>query len=77
MAHGEARTRKHQLQRLLTQGTDGVVCHPRLVQTGLNLTQFPTIVFFQFDYTTWKVSRATKRVRGDSSRHEDFCHLLT
>ena len=41
-AAGEARTRKQQLQRLFAQGADGIVCHPRLVQTGLNLTQFPS-----------------------------------
>lgn len=60
-AAGEARTRKQQLQRLLTQGADGVVCHPRLVQTGLNLTQFPTIVFFQFDYSTFTLRQASRR----------------
>jgi len=60
-ASGDARTRKHQLQRLLAQGADGIVCHPRLVQTGLNLTQFPTIAFIQFDYSTFTLRQASRR----------------
>ena len=60
-AAGEARTRKQQVQRLVAQGADGIVCHPRLVQTGLNLTQFPTIIFFQFDYSTFTLRQASRR----------------
>src|SRR5438093_10048071 len=41
---GEARGRKRALRRLLSQGADGIVCHPRLVTTGLNLTDCQTIV---------------------------------
>jgi superfamily II DNA or RNA helicase len=60
-ASGEARTRKQQLQRLLAQGADGIICHPRLVQTGLNLTMFPTIAFVQFDYSTFTLRQASRR----------------
>ena len=60
-ATGEARTRKQQLQRLLAQGADAIVCHPRLVQTGLTLTQFPTIAFYEFDFSTFTVRQASRR----------------
>jgi len=75
-AAGEARTRKHQLQRLLAQGADGVVCHPRLVQTGLNLTQFPTIVFFQFDYSTFTLRQASRRSYRPSQTQPVAVHFL-
>ena len=29
------------------EGVDVLVCHPRLVQTGLDLVEFPTIVWFE------------------------------
>jgi len=60
-ATGEARTRKQQLQRLLAHGADAIICHPRLVQTGLTLTQFPTIAFVQFDFSTFTVRQASRR----------------
>jgi superfamily II DNA or RNA helicase len=58
---GDTRTRKQQLRRLLAQGADGIVCHPRLVQTGLNLIDFPTTVFYQFDYSTFTLRQASRR----------------
>lgn len=73
---GEARSRKQQLQRLLAQGADGVVCHPRLVQTGLNLTQFPTIVFFQFDYSTFTLRQASRRSYRPSQTQPVEVHFL-
>jgi hypothetical protein len=60
-ATGVARTRKRQLRHLLDQGADAVICHPRLVQTGLTLTQFPTIAFVQFDFSTFTVRQASRR----------------
>ena len=32
------------------QGIDVLVCHPRLVQTGLDLIDFPTLCWFETDY---------------------------
>ena len=29
------------------EGVDVLVCHPRLVQTGLDLVDFPTIVWYE------------------------------
>jgi hypothetical protein len=58
---GEARNRKRELRRLLSRGADGIVCHPRLVQTGLNLSDCPTIIFYQFDYSTFTLRQASRR----------------
>ena len=42
------------------QGIDVMVCHPRLVQTGLDLIDFPTLVWFETDYSVY-VSRQASR----------------
>ena len=31
------------------QGIDVLICHPRLVQTGLGLIDFPTLCWFETD----------------------------
>ena len=35
------------------EGVDVVVCHPRLVQTGLDLVDFPTVCWFETDYSVY------------------------
>jgi hypothetical protein len=73
---GETRTRKQQLRRLLAQGADGIICHPRLVQTGLNLTECPTIVFYQFDYSTFTLRQASRRSYRPSQTQPVEVHFL-
>ena len=43
------------------QGVDVVICHPRLVQTGLNLIDFPTLVWFETDYSVYTMRQASRR----------------
>ncbi len=43
------------------QGIDVLVCHPRLVQTGLDLIDFPTIVWDETDYSVYVVRQASRR----------------
>ena len=38
-----------------------LVCHPRLVQTGLDLIDFPTIVWDEVDYSTYVMRQASRR----------------
>lgn len=45
----------------LREGVDVVVCHPRLVQTGLDLPQFPTIVFAETGYSLYTLRQASRR----------------
>ena len=40
------------------EGANVLVCHPRLVQTGLDLVDFPTIVWFE---TELPVSQSTRK----------------
>ena len=43
------------------QGIDVMVCHPRLVQTGLDLIDFPTICWFETDYSVYVMRQASRR----------------
>ena len=42
-------------------GSDVLICHPRLVQTGLDLIDFPTIVWFETDYSVYTMRQASRR----------------
>ena len=43
------------------EGVEVLVCHPRLVQTGLDLVDFPTIVWFETDYSVYTMRQASRR----------------
>ena len=43
------------------QGIDVMICHPRLVQTGLDLIDFPTICWFETDYSVYVSRQASRR----------------
>jgi hypothetical protein len=40
---------------------DCLVCNPRLVMTGLDLIEFPTIIFFQSGYSVFTLRQASRR----------------
>ena len=43
------------------QGIDVLICHPRLVQTGLDLIDFPTICWAEVDYSVYVMRQASRR----------------
>ena len=43
------------------RGIDVLVCNPELVKTGLDLLEFPTIVFMQSGYNVYTVQQASRR----------------
>ena len=43
------------------QGVDVLICHPRLVQTGLDLMDFPTICWAETDYSVYVMRQASRR----------------
>ena len=43
------------------QGVEVIICHPRLVQTGLDLVDFPTIVWYETDYSVYTMRQASRR----------------
>ena len=38
-----------------------LICHPRIVQTGLDLIAFPTLVFYQTEYSVYTLRQASCR----------------
>jgi len=38
-----------------------VICHPKLVQTGLDLIEFPTILFYETGYSIYVLRQASRR----------------
>ena len=43
------------------QGVDVLICHPRLVQTGLDLVAFRAICWFETDYSGYTMRQASRR----------------
>ncbi len=43
------------------EGTDVLICHPRLVQTGLDLVDWPSIVWFETEYSVYVMRQASRR----------------
>jgi hypothetical protein len=48
-------------ERQLKAGTDVVICHPKLVETGLDLLAFPTLYFYETGYSLHTLRQASRR----------------
>ena len=49
------------VENKVKEGIDVLICHPRLVQTGLDLIDFPTIVWAETDYSVYVMRQASRR----------------
>jgi superfamily II DNA or RNA helicase len=47
--------------RQLRDGVQVVICHPKLVETGLDLLDFPTIIFYESGYSLHTLRQASRR----------------
>lgn len=56
-----SRAREEWVKRTVSKGTDVVLSHPKLVQTGLDLLDFPTLVFYQIEYSVYTLRQAARR----------------
>ncbi|HOV88327.1 MAG TPA: DEAD/DEAH box helicase [Syntrophobacteraceae bacterium] len=54
-----------------------LVCNPRLVETGLDLVEFPTIIFFQCGYSTFTLRQASRRSWRIGQRHPVEVYYLS
>lgn len=48
-------------EKHLRSGMQVCICHPKLVQTGLDLLEFPTILFYETGYSTYVLRQASRR----------------
>ena len=49
------------VQKKVDQGLQALIVNPRLVQTGLDLIQFPTIIWYENDYSVYVTRQASRR----------------
>ena len=57
----EPKQREAWVAKRVQEGIDVLICHPRLVQTGLDLIQFPTICWYETDYSVYTMRQASRR----------------
>jgi hypothetical protein len=43
------------------EGADVLICHPRLVQTGLDLVDWPSIAWYETEYSVYVMRQASRR----------------
>src|SRR6202140_1264750 len=48
-------------ERQIKDGVQVVICHPKLVETGLDLLDFPTILFYESGYSLHTLRQASRR----------------
>ena len=53
--------REEWVGRKVQEGVDALIYNPRLVQTGLDLVDFPTICWFETDYSVYTMRQASRR----------------
>jgi len=53
--------REEWVARKVKEGIDVLLVHPRLVQTGLDLVDFPTIVWHEVEYSVYTMRQASRR----------------
>jgi hypothetical protein len=56
-----ARRRERWVRNRIRDGLDVLICNPRLVQTGLDLVDFSTNVFYEIDYSIYTMMQASRR----------------
>lgn len=56
-----AKKREAWVAKEVEKGLDVLICHPRVVQTGLDLIAFPTLVFYQTEYSVYTLRQASRR----------------
>ena len=55
--------RQERIESKAREGIDAIICNPRLVQTGISLTSFPTAVWFEDDHSPDIVAQLGGRTR--------------
>ena len=58
---GNTEGREDKINRWVRKGLDVMICNPKLVETGLDLLSFPSIVFYQCGYSIYTLRQASRR----------------
>ena len=57
----EPKRREAWVAKRVEEGVDVLICHPRLVQTGLDLIAFATVAWYETDYSVYTMRQASRR----------------
>ena len=58
---GDTEGRAERIDKWTEKGLDVLICNPKLVETGLDLLSFPSIVFYQCGYSTYTLRQGSRR----------------
>jgi SNF2 family DNA or RNA helicase len=72
----DASRREDWVAEQVDRGIDVLLCNPELVKTGLDLLEFPTIVFMQSGYNVYTIQQAARRSWRIGQRHAVRVHYL-
>ncbi|PTY93044.1 DEAD/DEAH box helicase [Heyndrickxia sporothermodurans] len=56
-----SKNREEWIKKKVEQGIDVLICNPTLVETGLDLLDFTTIIFYQLGYNIFTMRQASRR----------------
>jgi len=56
-----ARKREEWIAKQVSAGVKVIISNPRLVETGLDLIDFPTLIFFETEYSTYTLRQSSRR----------------
>ena len=57
----KSENREAWVNKQVQEGVDALICNPRLVQTGLDLVDFPTLIWYETDYSVYTMRQASRR----------------
>jgi len=69
--------REEWYERQLKAGVEVVICHPKLVETGLDLLAFPTLYFYETGYSLHTLRQASRRSWRIGQRHDVRVKFVT
>ena len=69
--------REEWYERQLRAGVEVVLCHPKLVETGLDLLAFPTLYFYETGYSLHTLRQASRRSWRIGQRHDVRVKFVT
>ncbi len=72
----DASKREDWIADQVDRGVDVVICNPELVKTGLDLLDFPTIVFVQSGFNVYTMMQAARRSWRIGQRRDVEVHFL-
>lgn len=70
-----AERRELVIQKQVDSGTDGIISNPELVKTGLDLLNFPTIIFYEITFNLSTLMQAAARSYRLNQTH-DKCKVV-